>query len=253
MRFRITDPTYSYSTRNFQVIVQASTESKSNNPNLLARLRNSLVHAINKCNQLPKLIVIVLEDDIIRSMNLDELSMTAVFGRLIKWLANEYRKIIDTIKDLIPTNAKQEGFPKFIWVNPTRHINYTNNVARKKFGVCLENVVKTLDNHVALRLVHKWDFNDSNIFLKEEQRFSITGICDFWSSVDKTIEYFETKWTEHATPTKKSRSHDEGKGRLYNDPVWDHNRHRRGDRDRDRGGRGSADRHRLPHPSTYRR
>ena len=177
--------------------------------------------------------------------------MSTTFARLIKWLMNEYRKIIDTIHDTLPQNAKKTGFPKFIWINPTHHCNYWNNVARKKFGVCLENCTKNFDNHVALRLVHKWDFNDTSIYLKEEQRFTTQGLCDYWTSVDKTIEYFETKWTNNPTPKKNQARNDEGRQRFQNDPVWDQNRGSRSGSDRHY--RRSEERRPLPPPNNYRR
>ena len=247
-KFKLTDAAYSYTTRNFNVMVQASPETRSNNPNILARVRNSLVHALNKCSMLPKIIILVLEDDLIKGMKASDATPVSEYSRWIKWLINEFRKIIDTMKDFLPANAKRDEHPQFIWIIPTRHCNYRNNVPRKKLGTSIENTAKCVEKNISLRLVQKWDFNDTNIFLKDEQRFTTNGICDFWTSVDKSIEYYETKWDTNRSPQKRQPSEDNNRGdrnerhsHFYNDPVWDRNRERRRS--------GEDNRRRLPHPS----
>ena len=248
MKFRLVDAAHSYTTRNFAVTVQATNDSKSHNPAILARLRNSLVHAINKTTQLPKIVVVILEDDLIKSISMDE-NINQAFNKRIRWLMHEYRKIIDTTKDFLPQNAKKEGYPKFLWINPTRHCNYINNQERKKLGGTLENLSKNFDNNVALRLVHKWDFSDSNLFLKEQQRFTNDGLDTFWTALDKTIEYFETKWADMGSTSKNNKQEERQDRFNSREPVWE----------RDRSRQGSSDRHdhdsfrrRLPMPPGYR-
>ena len=244
------DAAQSYTTRHFAVMVQATNNSRSNNPAILARLRNSLVHAINRCTQLPKIVVIVLEDDLLESINPNE-NLAAALNKRIRWLMHEYRKIIDTTKDFLPQNAKNDGYPKFLWINLTKHCNYTNNTERKKLGTCMENMSKFFDNNVSLRLVHKWEFSDTNLFLKEQQRFTSEGLNTFWTALDKTIEYFETKWT--AASTTASATDD--RNRHARDPVWDRGIDRDSRRRRRSGDRQEHDnfRRRLPVPPHYRR
>ena len=272
-KFKSLDPTYSYCARNFEISIQACGETTSNNPSLLARLRNALVHLINKntTTMLPKIILIVLEDDIIKDAKAEEPNMGRDYNRRIRWLINEYRKIIDTIKDYIAPNARKEGYPYFIWINPSKHINYKNNSARKKFGSCLESSTKSYENNLALRLVQVWDPNDSNAYLGPEQRFSAGGILDFWEGVDKTVEYFETKRVDRTSaisslPESTNRVSDsarkesnERRSAEYRPPSSaardqpHHNRTDRTDRERDRRDRYQDNKRPLPPPPGYKR
>ena len=70
----------------------------------------------------------------------------------------------------------------------------------------LDTLTRNFDNHIALRLVQKWDFNDDN--LCQETGITAKGISTLWKSVDKTVEFFETKKgekTTHETYNKSNR------------------------------------------------
>ena len=209
---KIIDPSASYTTRTYAVEVFGSVEHNSLNPSLLARVRNSLVRSINNCIILPRIIVVVLEDELLNEVKTNDYGLSQDYSRRIKWLMNEFRKVIDTINDYVPQNAKSTGFPKFLWISPTRHRNYKNNALRKKFGSCIEAQAKLVENTTCLRLVQKWDFNDSSIFLEQEQRFSNQGKFDFWAAVDKTIEFYDTIYnTKSCHRSKREDSSQEDK------------------------------------------
>ena len=229
INLRLADPATTYTTRNYDVDVTASKQFNSNNPSLLSRLRNSLAHALNACSILPHRVVIVLEDELINDAKADENNMLKDYSRRVKWLMSEYRKLIDAVKDYLPPNAKVEGRPKFIWVMPTRHKNYMNNYSRRKFGQALEAQAKLVENNVALRIVQKWDYEDGNLFLFDEQRLTYDGKTELWKGVDKTIEFYDTKYTQKARPssadgTSYSRPHEP----MRRDHHRDH-QHRGGD------------------------
>ena len=191
-KFKCVDPAFSFCARNYKISIFAKEEGNSNNPSLLGRLRNALVNAFNKCTILPKLVVIVLENELINTVRqVDVQDLNKDYTRRLKWLLNEYRKIVDTMHDYLRPNCKQENFPKFIWVSATKHKNYSDNTQRKKFNYVLETLTHSFDNHIALRLVQKWDFNNDN--LCQELGITADGIKTLWKSVDKTVEFFETK------------------------------------------------------------
>ena len=133
-KFKQTDPAFSYCARNFKISIYAKEEGNSNNHSLLGRVRNALVNAINKCTLLPKLVVIVLENELINSaMSAETQDYNKDYSRRLKWLLNEYRKIIDTINDYLRPNCRKTDYPKFIWINATKHKNYSDNHLRRKF------------------------------------------------------------------------------------------------------------------------
>ena len=127
---------------------------------------------INEAVQMPKYILIILEDDIIRETNFADCGIVQFYERLLHWLISEVRKLIDTIKDLLPAKSKERKFPKIIWVSPSLHNNYKNNGLRRKFCKVLENLVKYNENMECKRLGEKWDQKDTGIYLEPEQRFT---------------------------------------------------------------------------------
>ena len=205
INFRLLDPSTSYSARTFGISTHGSVAHKSINPSVLARVRNSLFHAFNKADRLPDIVVVVLEDDVINSTGfIDDDLLLKDYSRRIKWLMSEYRKAIEGVKDVLPPNAKSDKKPKFLWIMPTRHVNYANNFYRKKFANAMETMAKFYENTTALRLVQRWDFNDTNLYLKEERRFTYDGKAEFWKAVDKTVEYFDTKYEKKKQEPKDS-------------------------------------------------
>ena len=195
VHFRLQGHENSYLVRNFAITTYGSIDYKSANPSLLARIRNSLVQAIEQSTMMADLVLIVLEDDVINSIkNVGDDHIGKDYQRRIKWLMSEFRKIIEATKDYLPYNAKASGKPEFLWIIPTRHVNYRNNFYRKKFGYAIEMMTKFYEQMFALRLVQKWDFNDSNLYLREEGRHTYDGKAEMWKAVDKTVEFFVTKY-----------------------------------------------------------
>ena len=91
--------------------------------------------AINENTLLPKSIIMVCDDDIIRrlakkSNNEDEFADIA--KRTLKWLFNEIRKLILTRKDQLPEKATKHDYPVVYWTEAPHHIFFKNNSFRKK-------------------------------------------------------------------------------------------------------------------------
>ena len=133
VNFKRRNETASYSARNFEIVIEARNAFSSHNYNQLSRLRNSLIKAINECDRLPKYILVILEDDIIRETNFADCGLAQYYERELRWLISEFRKSIDTIKDMLPNKAKSRKYPKILWISPSLHDHYANNGLRKRF------------------------------------------------------------------------------------------------------------------------
>ena len=237
VHYRLLDPEYSYSARTFGIATFGTIGFKSANPSIMGRVRNALVQAFNKTDRIPDLVLVVLEDDILRAMEpklstLDDKKLSKDFSKRIKWLMSEYRKLIEGVKDVLAPNTKSTNLPKFLWIMPTRHVNYKNNFYRKKFAHCMETMAKFYENTTALRLVQRWDYNDNNLYLQAEQRFTYDGKAEFWAAVDKTVEFFDTKF-EHKKPAETTITTDELRIQTHRQPRG-HRGGRSGDRQEDR-------------------
>ena len=151
-----------------------------------------MVHGFNKCINIPKILVIVLEDAIINDINADvNYGIANNIEIRTKWLISQYRKIIDAFLDYLPMKCKRDTWPQMLFVVPSLHCNYRNNNLRKKFMRILEDTCACSERATAMRLRNGWDYDDTNIFLESQQRYSTEGLASFWHATDKLIEEFD--------------------------------------------------------------
>ena len=164
--------------------------------NLLARMRNLMVNAINRYTLLPKYIVVILETDLADECKYDDFGMSHVMGTSLKWLANEYHRIILAHKDKLPEKAKKFNYPQILWISPPRHALFNDNNKRKKFDSCLAGVAPLFPEMNVLRLKQKWEFNDGKLAVvnqKGEYRITSSGYNRYWEAIDNAIQYWDTR------------------------------------------------------------
>ena len=144
---------------------------------------------------LPKLVVIVPDNNLISYMDFGtKFGVSRSIGRILDWLMSEYDKIISSQKDYLPSKAKREYFPQIVWIEVPENDNFShgNNLMRSKFNTALATASNFHDNEHVLELKKVWDPHSKNLFLKEERRFTATGLTDYWLAIDKTVKYTNT-------------------------------------------------------------
>ena len=164
----------------------------------IARIRNALAFALREVvTPLPKIIFIVIEDDIIKDVKQD-FGLPHIYGRCIEWLHHECRKMLAAHNDALPQNARRDVY--VTWVLPSRHMNYQNDGKRELFAQCIEEIVEIHNERTfALGFKQNWDPYDPSIFIYDSQLYSGEGIHRLWSSFDRTVWYANV-WvdkTEH--------------------------------------------------------
>ena len=134
---------------------------------------------------------------------------------------------------------------------PSTHDNYEeiNYQLRKKFTKSLENAVKNHDKAVSLRLKTVWNPKDLKLFSYREKRFTQAGWTAFWESIDKSIQYFDSKLIPEITEEieRRNRFTFRREGSTENKPSTSFNYNRIGNNWSARG--------KLHHgqPATHRR
>ena len=164
----------SYAKRNFEVSTITSNLFLSNERNIFTRWRNMLVMQTREVKPLPKMILFVPDDDIIRELK-NYKSKTADYGRAIEWFMREFSRIIDSWKDFLPAKAKKAYWPHFIWIKPVRNVNFRNNGPRDAFGRELDARAQLFERTWAVDLEQLWEFDDVSLFLALQQRFTNEG------------------------------------------------------------------------------
>ena len=98
----------SHTKNNYEWMVFCA-NSQSNTRNVLACIITTTVHAINSKLALPKMMVFVLEDDVIEYLNHNNYGASEMFGKVITYIESEIQSAISVFKTRIPHKAKKIG------------------------------------------------------------------------------------------------------------------------------------------------
>ena len=110
----------------FEMSAYLNNKSNSIDTNLISRMRHLMVGAITAQVCLPKLIMIVPDDDFITYLNFDGEAASQLYGKLLDWLMMQHDRLIATQKEYLPQKAKMPNSPKIIWIEPPLHENFNN-------------------------------------------------------------------------------------------------------------------------------
>ena len=183
---------------------------------VIGRLRDQLKKAIKEQKLLPKLIIVILDDNIITNMKSKGYGISEAYGCLIHWAAEKFNHVISSYKDKLPKRCKKEQYPNFVWMAPPQHKNFENNNLRGKFTKSLKSTLGFQSKHMMLKLLKVWQYEDSS--LVNENRYTSNGYRDFWLSLDSAIEF----WSNNLAPKPKSAIQREQK-REHHTSLNQHN------------------------------
>ena len=200
--------------------------NSSNSRNILSRIRNCVATALNEHATLPRLIVFILDDDIINSIPEDRNSNLDIhYERILCGLFNMISKVIDIYKEMLPNKAKRENVPHLLWIAPPTHkyFSESNNERRSRFTTALGVAVSLQRNMSMLRLVKFWDHDDANLFLKEQYRYTSQGLTCYWQSVDASVKFWNIalakKFAIKSTPSKGDNKNSKEKQHNKDDAL----------------------------------
>ena len=181
--------------KHFDVIGFTSSEATNDNPSVVGRMANLLKTAVTttfgrKVCPLPKIIVIVPDEDIIDCLKDKEMGLPNAYSRLVKFLMNEYERNLASFKENLPLKSKREGYPHLLWILAPLHDKFYNNSQREKFNRCVEDMAKFHVNVICLELKKVWNSTDSA--LVDRGKITSEGLKNYWEAVDKTVRYCDS-------------------------------------------------------------
>ena len=170
----------------------STTRYSSSIRNVMARLLSLVNKALKERKYLPKAIVIVPDDDILKQIPIKKPSKNALMIILQEFLKVLDTKIID-YKGKLQTKAKHEHYPHIIWIPPPTHRNFSNNKYRSKFSEVLETIIEQSYSNTmcSLKLKKVWDEEVSGIFLQHQRRFTPKGYLQYWRGVDASLKFWD--------------------------------------------------------------
>ena len=182
---------------------------------LLSRLTNVLIHGINKKDRLPKAIVIVLDNDLIRFANHDAWGITQILHDYIIWLADRFQEILKDYKDKLPLKSKRENYPKILWAESPLHDAFEDNHLRKQYNAMLHEILDDYTFVMPIRLKKEWDPKNANLFA--HNRFTSSGLDKYWGSIDSSFRHWETI-VEKNGRFRRAEMHDNFQQSIYGRP-----------------------------------
>ena len=186
----------SYTATNFQIRVIAASPVSSRNPDPIARVRNSLIQAWETFKCIPKIIIVVPENDIIKGVKTS--SSSAAFTQYMKsieWIADEHVKIIDFFKKYCTGKQlkNRRYWPFYLWIAASIHSRYEDYSKRIRFNRALDDTSKIHPRMTVLKPVQQWDSEDASLVSNIDRLLTGNGWNAFWTAVDCAVSYFDSK------------------------------------------------------------
>ena len=206
-------------TKNYEVKIFISSGYPSLNKSPLGRTFNNVVRAINEEKSLPKLIVMVTDNDLIKYIrsSVGHHLLKKQIDRSYNWLATQIDRAILSYKDYVSEKSKRHYIPHILWILPPSHIHFDqmDNMKREYAAEAIQTLSAMRSNTSALQMLKIWDAQDASLFLRDNYRFTSQGIKNYWLSIDSAIrcwciaiahKYINPKKPGKKGPTKFTRN-----------------------------------------------
>ena len=173
---------------NFEYRPFCNSRYNSNDANVLTRICNTFIQALNEHAKLPKFLVIMLDADLIKYITFNGMGVSTIYGEWISWLLKELKSAIDTTKSQLPVKAKRDNYPVLYWVNAAIHPFFPDNNLHQKFNLCLESIIKQEPSMHVVKFKNHWS-QDDNSLVNHVGTISEIRKNEYWRAVDTTIEF----------------------------------------------------------------
>ena len=180
-----------YVRENFEINGYFNNKNNNMDSSIFGRQRNLIVSAVNENKYLPKLVVLVPDDDIVDYLATKR-DLSFLAGRMIDWMMKQCSRIVMARKEFLQSKTKRNNFPHFVWIEAPLHIFFKNNDERRKFNDCLKAMGKLHDDVSVLELKKVWDPEDTSLYVKDANMFSSKGFNKYWEAVDRSIKFADT-------------------------------------------------------------
>ena len=157
----------------------------------MGRIKNNFVEVINQQILLPKIVIVVLEDDLLNAINHYKTGASLAIEPCLDWIMSELHDITVTYKQKLPTKSRKFRYPQFLWISAIHHDGFNNgNSYREKFNRCLMEVSSKYREMHVLHLV-AWDPRQKGYM----SNGSLTGkgLQKYWDAVNDAFQ----AWDKH--------------------------------------------------------
>ena len=158
---------------------------------VLARLVNSFVKALNENVYLPRLVVVIPEDDLLHFIDHFCSGISLISSVAINWIVNQMERAVEAIKDYLQRQclgAIAPNEPKFIWVKAiSKGFRKTESTVKYKYNPEMEEALTNQRNHYIMSLQRSFNSTHFN----SRGKFTASGNVRFWDEINKLLESFD--------------------------------------------------------------
>ena len=165
--------------------------------NIMARMVNALVKALNGATKLPRIILIIPDFDMLKNMPHDkeDKAMKKAIQKVVFWTVNQmYRAIEAKIDNLQRKNPGViiVGEPKVIWVEAVNRPNGLDYILtlRRKFNDSLHQNLKDRNQHYVMNINR---YMDETGYFDQFNQLNDFGKSRYWQQIDHHLELFDKK------------------------------------------------------------
>ena len=141
---------------------------------------------------LPRIIVVVLDDDLLHFLDHPGPHLTKALSRIVDAMISDMNKLIHQQKEFLPRKSTKPEFPKIIWVEAPLHDNFANCDDRIKLTRAIQDAVQFHDDTYSLDLKKIWNPRDGALYAAEYRRYTNEGYRTYWRAIDATIKFADT-------------------------------------------------------------
>ena len=166
----------------------------------MARIQNQLIAAITKKIILPKVIIVVMDDDVIRDIVYEGPEVKSTYRRVLDWLTREFHRSILSQKDHLPNRSCRYKYPSIIWIAPPTNVKFYNSDLHRLFSYALEDATAKYPEMWTLQLKKIWDEQDMNLYDDNAHRYYHKGLSMYWRVVDSTLKFWDNTLSHKQIP-----------------------------------------------------
>ena len=162
---------------------------------VIANLINCMIRAINENAKLPRHIIVIPENNLVKHFNNYGYGINLISGGCLSYITCQMECVIEGQKDEL--RCKRPGAvapsePKIIWVKMfNRTANPSKELAvRVKFNTALKNILANKRNHYIIDVTNAMYKSD---YFSQNNRITARGKSRFWMEIDQVIEDFNSQ------------------------------------------------------------
>ena len=161
----------------------------------MARIYNALAQGLNEATKLPRVILMIIQDDLLNAINYTIGRKSHAIGTCWDWLIKNIERAIDIKKEDLRNKkpgAVRINEPKIIWVkmfgSSEANLPQALLAAKDISNFILEEILSTKHNHFVLDI--SGELMDTQ-FYRINGELNGTGMVHFWCSIDTMISKFD--------------------------------------------------------------